>query len=908
MSCKNLIVIFALVVITLLIQSNAVRICSNFNVEISKDSPDECQIKHSRFENYSVTKKDGEIFCYIDQEFSENCTSVCKSSNCNGDNNYCKNKKCNENHECYCKKEKINTKSFVDCGEGWFESNSFETKTLEKCVDYSIDDSGETSDSSFEVLNSVEENGSIELDLMIKEEIAILKNLKTASGIHQDVVFEQPSSEIKRISMNTRNLQSVSIKDKIVYEKQPSLTITREEYCSLGYCEFCDSGYYCWFKNQSLSTYLYIISILVSLLIMICYGPRFLSWSLDLCIKVKKLIKREKGSPLEQEIKEVIKDKVRKTLGKKKKQRRNDEFEDVEIIEIKEEDKGEFLFEQIPELKGKNRVFKYNNDGSFKIRSALFLCIMILPFLSQFVNSQCTGNVNSQSQIYSCVNFNTTHRECSTLMNLDFNLFGTGSKTCVQVLSNSSAVIGNLTIDFLNVEAIASLSHQYTTSNWEGLFKASRSCRWTGCAKNVHYTTCQSYIKKSLEDPNPCGQLTFEGQSYPGESSCLPSCGCAACGCFKCEDALNFHRAAIKPIGNMFDVAVSTGIEYVANLKVTWTVNKQTKTVTVSSKSPIIDNSDFKANLKGVFLSYFPDLSFTKFVSEFDSTGKLVKTYAGKANEPNQLVAENFGDIQAANRQSMINKSFKIPAKFYTATASRYGSTAVFIAQGAKQLSYLKPLPTSISGLTWTKTNSGLSAYVSNTGSASINIQFKQPWKFFQMQDLMCPNSKFISLTGCHSCDESADLIIGANSDCLEGTCTISAKNSTIFPNTLYLKRAKTLFKIKLNTNLADFKDVLTLNCNGRIITLNVAGFLQQGSHYIPPSNKTIIEDGSKQNFLNIPGLNQRQAAGLLAGSLTSVIVIIITIVLIALIALGVYLGVTGKINLKFNNYTKIKK
>jgi len=778
--------------------------------------------------------------CFVDGSYSENCTmSICApqtsyylngslfesySSHCNGNNLFCgslaslENLSCKPN-DCYCKFGTIKRTIMVDCGDGWFETAGIITKTKE-FVFQTFVPTASLRAATF--ISAAVKPKTINLMVTKGNSTVTVKHFSNSKLVKSQTQMSDGSSKLVFENKENSNLVVAEIDDKpfvIASADQTYPNVTNDDFCYLGHCEYCGSvSSYVKCNGLNLGLMNAVIGILGAILgVLVLYAL----WvgcltCLRLYIDYRKTIKAKK----------IV----------------NNNYSSVPFEEKQdsEEDSHENL----------NNLFraKYNSSSKSGPRYNLTLASICLFFVLCDVDAQCTGAITSVSNIYSCVQYNSSYNLCNTVPTLSFDLQGVGSTTCVSLVSNTSDHIADFKISYLSLSAYVSLTTQYFTSGFTPAVTTSRDCFNSGCnGGGNRYGKCSDFYIQGMPEDNPCGELAGTGLSWPGVTGCVSSPGCAWNGCFSCADSINWYRVGFQPVGEWGEVTIPAGSSYVGNVQVEYTdSNGQSSSDTVSSDSPFFSANDYDVQFSGMFISRFFDFGGKKII-KMQNSG-VVKI--GSANDANVLTPMAVGDIQAQSPASFVDGSrgFSFPSNMVTAAAGGTDTNVQVEGSGFVIVYSYPQLPTTISGYDWTMSSDGkLTTNIPSPGAASVTVRFKKQFSFMQKIMAVCPVASFVSLTGCYSCSMGSKLSFKAHSACLQGSCIISTDSSSrLSPTTVYLTDFDQTFDILTVYNTAEVSDTLYINCGGEKTSIQITGSLVNVPDYVEVSPNVTVGGGSQ--------------------------------------------------------------
>lgn len=855
-------------------------------------------------ETSMVVSSESNFLCYVGDNFSENCTSSCLVNNCNGDNYYCANRTCNIDSNCYCKSESKVSILKADCGLGMFNSKNRVNVTICQEVAFTNDADDRKYTLSSDIYSIEVSTDSVRLSLkslprvtgltLMINEINDTSSMKVNSSVvYLDLTSKKrdSSTEIEwKITPQTQSLIAFFEDDQVIifskdYGTPPN--ITTDDFCSLGYCEYCstDSDWViCRGYNFG---YIKIALIVIVLMLLMCFLP----WIIALftfcgkcckcmCCTPYKLICCNKSRKIEDNSDTNIIEMESSTASSGPNLA---DFEDDDLVIRPMMMTTEIQIGRDGKKRNKHVVYPSNiKPGTLTIA---IICIFAFGSVG-FASAQCTTSAISSSSIKVCTRFNNTHTACTTRPTVTLSVPGVGSTSCIGLTANNTTPYGTISVTFKSHVAQQSLNKNYYTSSWQLKSESSKSCFLESCCTYNSYGDCSQWADAGGE-PNPCGKFSSGILSLPGKTICSSTQGCAGCGCFSCANACMYSRYAFAPQGEVFEVDSFSLVNYVASFDIKFDTQSLKQTYSISSQQPYASNSVFDAQFQGVFLDFGINWGGKRVVINSAKSSAWIADTA-LTNSPNSDI---IGDIQSDTVTGLTNpssNSFQYARTIVSWFSDCHRTYFSYAQPGMQYLNNFPKFPTTYTGFLWSYNPSvGLTAPVNRVNNALVTITLKQDLTLYILDDLICPYVEVISTSGCFHCPESAIMTIKFRSTCQPGSCVVSTGNFQTLNTTIYLSNTLTTGTIAFYSNIQNVVGNLTITCKERSYSARFNATLIDPStvyerapdgYSVPPAG------GSSTDLGGLFGVGKTTSDAILA-----IIIIVAVIVILIIITVIIF-------------------
>jgi len=436
---------------------------------------------------------------------------------------------------------------------------------------------------------------------------------------------------------------------------------------------------------------------------------------------------------------------------------------------------------QMDEVKPKVSKKRYVIPTNMAILMAL-----ALPLVLADTVPKCTVSDVQTSDYTSCTGGN-----CLTSFSSSLNFKIAGQTGCVVSKSKKDQVGATFFVQLENVTAMARMSVEYYTSDWEKKVSTIQSCVDFGTYCTVINGGCESVASS---DATAGGQITGYATKYPGISDCERVKAISSLGCLL-DTALGFTgclaaREFIVPVGDIAAVKRVTSVEYVPWFSV-WKV--------VNATNILLGRLSYGAPLVLSGVSFSANVPSVGKVANWD--GKYIVHWANQtmvtnASPKNQPQVAVIGDIQSSSINGLASPSRTSFIYNQDVLRLTYSDTAVsaYSAKAGWDAGLLKKnTPYTIDGVSWDLSQdlTSLSGLYLDTVSVDLSVTATDLSVVAETTSV-CPEYEEVTqrVGGCYNCDEGYAFNMEMRSTCDEGTVYAYSDDVDLQTNSFYLTKS----------------------------------------------------------------------------------------------------------------------
>lgn len=444
-----------------------------------------------------------------------------------------------------------------------------------------------------------------------------------------------------------------------------------------------------------------------------------------------------------------------------------------------------------------------------------------------------------------------------------------GEVVCLQVSSTGTGIShGRIEIKWISMEMIFLSNTLYFTGSYipsaisESHCPGTSQCSTNNCLNNNYY---------------------IRAMNNAGERGCVPTCGCAGCGCVICSDSCTYWQyELLTNFDNTAKVNRLDGSIMQPYVQVTVISDDFLRNQTMS-----IDNNwqevipGVKIHVEGSLQG--PDLSLPNSVVSsiihdnirgyYSFSGDSYLVDSSDRNSPIKgTIGEiQSGDIYSFNRNPSPN--FRVP--IFDEDIGRFEYPNFIISNSAfDRLTRNNPnavLPTVRSGVSlFSRGEGSLLGLVSNPGALVVSLRLTNLTSR-QIVNRVCPVGDFINITGYYSYIYPATMFFELKSICDSGECLItsSSDNFVIFDPSISLTSEYEVYKVRFSSNVEEVSFNVRIVCSGGELNYTIMGKLDR-AEIILDDNRTIVfnNDSTKSGSFYVSWSSAKQG-GFIAGMST---------------------------------------
>jgi len=423
-------------------------------------------------------------------------------------------------------------------------------------------------------------------------------------------------------------------------------------------------------------------------------------------------------------------------------------------------------------------------------------CLMFFCFLG-VATAQCGEGLFIPTTFQECVRKSSTEEVCNIRFQLTATIQHPMAKTCFVVSSsdgkNDTLITGEIRYDYM-LDRI-SLASQYYTSSWRGVYQNKHRCAGAGYCSSDE---CSSVNTQQIR--NAYGELTnTQVIRYPGKVRCTRRCGCAACGCFRCDDGCVFSGSAIVPTGSIYQVSapVTRSLIPAASLSLFSSDLNLTRQAVFVANSAVVGN--FSLRIVGSLQSPLQEFA-SKKIACTGTTCRLTD-----AANPNSPAPRVLGDIQGNTAASFTTASpgaFSYANGLWTIAEQDKADIYSYAPAGMNLMSTFPMFPMTLNGNLWSSRPGFIESNLTSPGALLITLETSSPITVTRIRDIVCPKAFLITASGCYNCTKGSTALITAESICRSGSALILSDDPeiTITTNNIHLTTDEANFTISFKT------------------------------------------------------------------------------------------------------------
>lgn len=437
--------------------------------------------------------------------------------------------------------------------------------------------------------------------------------------------------------------------------------------------------------------------------------------------------------------------------------------------------------------------------------------ILLIPLLFSFINptqaflpysTDCTNSdIVASRDIIQCT-ITGSSKVCLTSMDVVAFLPSPNSVHCFDYV-DANQTFQQTFVQYVYHMSYADLYALYYTSAWDEEDTSHKSC------DGVYPCVSNNCGLMPPTDVNANGALSGDATTWPGDTRCDASCGCAGCRCLRCSSACLFSRAAVRPSGPAGLVSNFVSTREEPFVMATIVTNKGVVDQFVFTNTQPSENGNFTFAITGEFVNSVTTFNGQKVLF---SDNKSWVTPACENSEPQPLMVGDIQAVSAVALQQATAQSFIFSDDLWHFSAQQSSAKYVFEEPGMKRLDSAKQLPAEINGQVWSMASGGSSLVCNNTnpGTVTYFMKSKSPYKVEVDVKTVCSEITGEGPSGgCHSCLSGAYFNMTARSICEPGFAAVVLKddafNGINSPNlmttSVLLSTTDSSFKIYFRTN-----------------------------------------------------------------------------------------------------------
>ena len=399
-----------------------------------------------------------------------------------------------------------------------------------------------------------------------------------------------------------------------------------------------------------------------------------------------------------------------------------------------------------------------------KISYSLVLLLVFLPVIFCSAGSEeCNSISVINSRISACETLPSGEKTCAITGQAQVTLTTIGSSTCIFFSDDSNHNVYFVRIAFTNIHCQWTTIHQYYTFPVSVHISSSLVCpNFDYCSWGTHCTPDRSHFPG----------ITKEAKAWPGLHSCIStSAKSRFCGVIHYDPCLHYRWYLIPQYNTTYRVDKITGHTCRPSITVSEAIENQLVNTTVVDQ--IVTQSGIQINVLGTFDQ--PITLPSPFLVQNIHNSK--DTHIESASPKSQPTPGQLGDIQASHPLStdfIFNPLMVHCSNYQTKITCHIPQSYI------NTLKQQRPniLPRAVHNHHFSLSPDGtLQSTLLRSAPVVIHLRFKN-MRISVHHTKICPRiESVVSVTGCHSCQLAAKIILRAQSVCSSGPASVSFNN-----------------------------------------------------------------------------------------------------------------------------------
>ncbi|QHW05229.1 glycoprotein precursor [Elliovirales sp.] len=374
----------------------------------------------------------------------------------------------------------------------------------------------------------------------------------------------------------------------------------------------------------------------------------------------------------------------------------------------------------------------------------------------------CSTSVTSIADIQDCSQGTDGVETCAFDHGVDLHVSPIGQESCYFLKDPKGEHMDHLRIKTVSVQLGCEKQSLYFVP------RAVGKCASISHCSTVDGCSSKACLEFGINDTK--ADWTVEAEHY-GWSRCRGIPGCAANGCFYCDDGCLWWREYFtNPKMEVFEVVRCPTWIFTVGLEVV--VSNVTTPITLSPGATKAVGS-VRLSLEALSVPPEPLLGDCFYVKDLE-------TKIGPCNERGSLSPGRVGELQCPSKESArrVDKTCFANDAIVRSTVSSAGVSCHFSLVDPEKVG--TDLPYKGNGFTILSGKEGIVAHSTSTALMSLNIQLGRLLIQKRAARYKC-HAQFVKLTGCYSCMAGATLtlLVGSTSDASEAVLNCPDANYT---------------------------------------------------------------------------------------------------------------------------------
>ena len=435
------------------------------------------------------------------------------------------------------------------------------------------------------------------------------------------------------------------------------------------------------------------------------------------------------------------------------------------------------------------------------IKYSIVILLILLPIVFSSSAHENCNNINViSSSISACETLPSGSETCAISGQAQVTLPTIGSSTCLFFTDDSSHTVYFVRLSFSDLLCQWTTIHQYYT------YPVSIHVSSTLICPNFDYC---SWGSQCTPDRSHFPGITKEAKSWPGLSACksIPA-KTRFCGVIHYDPCLHYRWYLIPQYNTTYRVDRITG--HTCRPSITLSEAIQNKLINTTVVDQVVTNSGIQVNVLGTFDQ--PITLPSPFLVKNIHTHK--DAHIESASPRSQPTPGQLGDIQATDPLStnFIFNPLMVHCNNYETTINCHIPHS-YINVLQKQ----KPniLPRAVHNHHFYLNPDGtLESTLLQSAPVVVHLRFKN-MRVSVHHTKICPQIISVtSVTGCHSCQLAAKIILRAKSLCSSGPASVSFNDIPLSTRSVYLSTDESDVTIHIVTSSACHEDRICLFYN----------------------------------------------------------------------------------------------
>ena len=411
--------------------------------------------------------------------------------------------------------------------------------------------------------------------------------------------------------------------------------------------------------------------------------------------------------------------------------------------------------------------------SSTTVKYSIVVLLIFLPVILSSSAHECNSISVINSRISACETLPSGLKTCAISGQAQVTLATIGSSTCIFFTDDSSHNVYFIRVAFTNLRCQWTTIHQYYTYPVSVHISSKLICpNFDYCSWGTHCSPERSHFPG----------ITKEAKSWPGKSACISiPAKSRFCGVIHYDPCLHYRWYLIPQYNTTYRVDKVTG--HTCRPSITVSEAIQNKLVNTTVIDHMITQSGIDINVIGTFDQ--PITLPSPFLVQ--NIHNVKDSHIESASPKSQPTPGQLGDIQAAEPMStnFVFNPFMVQCNNYETTINCHiPQSYINILQKQKP----NILPRAVHNHHFYLAPDGtLESTLLQSAHVVIHLKFKNI-RISVHHTKLCPQIISVtSVTGCHSCQLAAKIVLRAKSLCSSGPASVSFNDLPLSTRSVHL-------------------------------------------------------------------------------------------------------------------------